>query len=942
MAIKLTENRVFVAGGNTQARLSSDSSRLFTLNKNALVKVLNLTDLEKEPDIIDICEEPSAFVLSQNSADGLYVVSRNGDLYWYNVLENKNKLCFRSSLPLRDLALVHDDKVCVVGGDDLEMTLVALEEGNSNVKLTLDEQLVSLSYNKQNNILAVSLSNGNVVFYSLSSTTPNRIHTLHDQLPKIFFNDDLPADTENNTENADSVAIDGLDPMLCEDNRTCTRVAWTNKGDQYAIPAKDSVIKLFKLSDHDLVTSFKPSVHVNNWDALTIDQIHSNTIAAVGNSNQNSHLFIWNLSTGTQLVHESFRYSITSLSWRVNDQRTKLSLVAGTWSGDVITFNDIVSVNTTVAYSNTGGKLFVGSDDEKLFDDSDIDDLSKQTSNGPEFYEPSKNDNNRRSKYENNDKADDKGEVSEDINSDNLFTDAEMDQHEPKRTYNFENEDDFIEDDNGEAAQYKRPKTHVQSIPSLTANHVNHRRIYQPPAQFQYRPFSTGATPFGNSDKRYLTINQLGHVWTTRNEGGSNSITVSFFDVSRFCEYHFDDLFKYDLCSLTDEGILLGQSKMGQIQYKPHSPSGDSWTKKIPLLSKERVTSIACTPKRVIVGTSLGYLRTYNDFGLPLAIEKMSPIVALSAHEYKVFTIHYSQYHGITYSMFQQHPQTGNKYFQRESPLPITLPQQNQPGNDDEDIEFLKYDDIFNSFNPLGIKSLFFSSFGDPCMFGHDNVLLILSKWRSGSDARWVPIVDTNLELWKMSGGKHPKNVHVWPLGLNFDTFSYLLLKGKNAWPDIPMTVPTEMEVRIPVVSKSELQKTQDDNRNDSSDVEDIDNSNGVEIPMYLAAEEEFLRSKILSDLLKDTMDNEGEIYGNETDLLQHLVATHDKSLLRLLAYVCSEQDVNKAVSIVNELKQDKALSAARKIAERAELLPLVRKINTIIEAKFEADFNNI
>ena len=81
MAIKLTENRVFVAGGNTQARLSSDSSRLFTLNKNALVKVLNLTDLEKEPDIIDICEEPSAFVLSQNSADGLYVVSRNGDLY---------------------------------------------------------------------------------------------------------------------------------------------------------------------------------------------------------------------------------------------------------------------------------------------------------------------------------------------------------------------------------------------------------------------------------------------------------------------------------------------------------------------------------------------------------------------------------------------------------------------------------------------------------------------------------------------------------------------------------------------------------------------------------------------------------------------------------------------------------------------------------------------
>ncbi|CDO92518.1 unnamed protein product [Kluyveromyces dobzhanskii CBS 2104] len=941
MTVKLIENRVFVAGGNTQARLSSDSSCLYTLNKHALVKVLNLKDPEKEPDIIDVCEEPSTFALSETKADILYVVSRKGDLFWYNVKDDKNKLCFRSSLPLRDLTLIHDDKVCVVGGDDLEMTLVALEEGNSNIKLTLDEQLVSMSYNKQNNILSVSLSNGNIVFYSLSSTTPNKIFTLSDQLPKILYNDDTQFNTQNAVENSDSITIDGLDSNLCEDNRTCTRVAWSNKGDQYAIPAKDSVIKLFKLSDHGLLTIFRPSVTIHSWDALIIDQIHSNTIAAVGNSNLTSHLFIWNLSSGTQIAHETFKYSITSLSWRLNDEKTKLSLIAGTWSGDIITFCDIASVSQNSTDQNTGGRLFVGSDDERLFDNSDIDELSKETSNGNQDDLASKTDS-RVPQFARTKENDGGNEGSEDINSDNLFTDAEEDPTQTKRSYNFENEDDFIEDDNGEAAQYKRPKIpRISGVPSLTTNHSRRPRSYQPAPQFQYRPFSTGATPFGNSDKRYLTINQLGHVWTTRNDSGSNSITVSFFDVSRFREYHFDDLFKYDLCSLTDEGILLGQSKLGQIHFKPHSPSKDSWTKTIPLLVKERLTSIACTPSRVIVGTSFGYLRTFNEYGLSLALEKMSPIVALSANEYKVFTVHYSQYHGISYSMFQQHPQTGNKYYQRECPLPIALPQHSESLDDEDETEFLKFDDIFHMFNPLGIKSLFFSSFGDPCIFGHDNVLLVLSRWRSGSDARWVPLVDTNLELWKMSGGKHPKDVHIWPLGLNFDTFSYLLLKGKNCWPDIPMTVPTEMEVRIPTVSKSEL-KRKEEGDDDSVGNQDVDKNEDVEIPVYLAAEEEFLRSKVLGDLLKDTMDNEGEIYGNESDLLHHLTATHDKSLLRLLAYVCSEQDVDKAASIVNELRQDKALSAARKIAERAELLPLVRKINTIIEAKFENDFNNM
>ena len=345
MGFRLNHNRVFVAGGYTEAKLGTDNTHLFTLNKNALLKVLNLSDLEKEPDVIDICESPSEFTLSEIDPDVIYVTSKAGDLFCYNIKEQKSNLCFRSPLPLRDLSLIHDEKVCVVGGDDLELTLVALEDGKENSKLSLDDQLVSLSYNKQNNILAVCMSNGNIDFYSLSSTVPNKVNSLSGYLPKIIFNDD-DAESEINTDSLSTNGVDGLDTSLCQDNRTWTKVVWSNKGDRFVIPTKEGELKLFLLTDYSLLSTFRPAVRVINWDAVIMDQLHTNTIAAVGNTDKASHLFIWNLTTGTQMIHEIFNYSVCSLCWRINDDKSSLTLIMGTWSGDVITFNDILEIKS--------------------------------------------------------------------------------------------------------------------------------------------------------------------------------------------------------------------------------------------------------------------------------------------------------------------------------------------------------------------------------------------------------------------------------------------------------------------------------------------------------------------------------------------------------------------------------------------------------------------
>lgn len=86
------------------------------------------------------------------------------------------------------------------------------------------------------------------------------------------------------------------------------------------------------------------------------------------------------------------------------------------------------------------------------------------------------------------------------------------------------------------------------------------------------------------------------------------------------------------------KGTLFGQSKTGQIQYRPHDSIHSNWTKIIPLQAGERITSVAATPVRVIVGTSLGYFRSFNQFGVPFAVEKTSPIVALTAQNYRFFS----------------------------------------------------------------------------------------------------------------------------------------------------------------------------------------------------------------------------------------------------------------------------------------------------------------
>ena len=991
---------IFDYGGKTLISLAPDKNRLCVANKHGLTKILKVNNPEEEPEVLETLKRPS--FIRCDSTNGFLLGTVDGDVMRYHYEGGASSLVVRYPLPVRDCCVVHSGKMGVFGGDDLELSFVELlpqEGGNpQRYKIKLDEQVHQMSYSPGTNLLSVSMINGRIQFYSLNSTQPNKVHEIVGEIPKVAYEDVVDAGGSNGLlsdilssdsemegghpgDDGDRDSLGGKikDPEFTKENRVCTRVAWHPTGLYFAIPCENGLIKLYSVKNYSQLKVLKADSN-SSFTNLEFDPIHGNALVATDLDNR---VTIWDWQDSKVLYSNvNLKIQLTNLVWKCqqdNTGKSSIELIMGSWSGSTVTISDLESIilanldskkSGTTSTTKPGSSLFI--DDEEVESDSSynangrlglVDRTAQEDNDELEFLSNDDDDDDDAGLF--TDKPETGNGITErDSNkgdSEGLFT-QNRDEKTLKRKRQFngsgyaagniddDDDDGFVDDDDGMG--YAEPHIHRKRarkhgmVPSLSI---------PGPGKFHYKPFSPGATPFGGNDRRYLTMNGIGYVSTVKNSE-QYSITVSFFDIGKYNEYHFEDLFGYDLCSLTELGTLYAHSKLGQVYYRPHDNIYSSWTKLIPLKPGERITAIAATPKRVIVGTSLGYIRFFNPFGLPVSIEKMSPIVAIAAQEYKVFIVHYSPYHGISYSLCEYSPNI-SQYFQKEEPLPLALPHSQNDysftGIEDIDRDILDMD--YEAFNPLGIKNLFFSTYGDPCIFGHDNVLLILDKWRSTLESRWVPILDTDFEIWKATGKGRDSgsiDVHAWPLGLSFDTLSCILVKGKRFWPEFPLPLPSEMAVRVPVLVKSQLlekNKTRLQGDKDERETEDengLDGSLGnadddkaatkeLEVPVSMAAEEEFIRSTILASLLRDTLENDGEVYGNERDILTSLNGARDKSLLRLFAVACTNQDSDKAMSIAKELRQDRALAAAAKIAERAEMLTLIKRVNDLRETKF-------
>ncbi|QPG74183.1 hypothetical protein FOA43_001507 [Brettanomyces nanus] len=886
--------KVFVSGGSTFVRHSAKSDFLYVCS-SSILKVFDLTKPEQEPEVLDVVNGAKSFETGHNTA---LVASNNGECHIYDLKTLKETATLlRSPLGLTSAVFTHGGAMALCGGLDGKLQLVEIKSSEHGVKSTVDvrEQIASLSYNDVGDLAAVSLANGDLAIYSYTTAEPTRLHTfssiLVDKRSVIGDADTLRADSGLPLDDDDD-DMDGFDDDLDQDianggapqtqpmgkdstaKFSSVRPDWHPSGDLLAIPTRVREIVVYDRSDLSKPKFQFQSTKDGSHTKPIIDlhwSPNGKLLASVGLDNK---LVVWDYKTQRSVQSFDVPMRAFSLSWN----RHSDMIIIGTTSGNIIRYE--VESSTSKLVSDEATEQEGDEEEEGTNEHLDIDGEKEADSNTG-------------------------GSPGADsLGSEGLFG----------------GEDDFIIDDDG-AGYTENGKRSADDIHNGSGGMHKHKKVrfdnqYQ--GLSRLLPYSPGGTPWETS-RRYLTINPVGYAWSVKQEG-YNTVTVTFFDRSLHREYHFRDFNSIDIASMNGEGILLAGSAYHKslhgskervkatMIFKTHDQSRN-WQREIQLQPGEFLTSVSLGPNAVFACSSLGYVRRYSLYGRLERLEKMPPVVACINSSKYLVTVTYTSPYNYSFNL----QDLDGKYYQRSESLPISV-------------------SVEGKRHP--IRGLFFSSDGDPCIVGQDNVILVLSRWRDPLQACWVPILDANEGLRRIATGD---NVTAWPLGLFKDQFNFIVVRGSE-YPSFPLTLPSEMSVKLPVGDDSEGQKTEDTNEEGNGIDNDSDDQPKEKKNSGNSAEEELIRTIVQAELLNDAITNDDVEDETAEERLAALSVRYDAALLKQVGQSCNEGDISDAFYLSTKLRDDRALAAAAKMAERLELAGLVAKINRLREARMEIE----
>jgi chromosome transmission fidelity protein 4 len=487
-------------------------------------------------------------------------------------------------------------------------------------------------------------------------------------------------------------------------------------------------------------------------------------------------------------------------------------------------------------------------------------------------------------------------------------------------------EDFIVDDDNAGYAPAlnghgKRTNSHLPTL----QNPKDKRRAYGASSQpLTHEGFQPGSTPW-RGNRRYLCVNLTGWVWTQSQESTHHTITVEFHDTENYRRFHFTDPYKYDKACLNENGALFScQPSPGNpamIYYRPHETwtTRTDWRTNLP--AGETVTAIALSESYIVVTTSTNYVRIYTLFGLPVRVyrQKASPAVTCAAWRDYVLTI-------------------GNGPVGGDGMCQLLYT-----------IENVKRDEIYQSEDIVALTpnstlvSVFFSEEGDPYIYDSTGVLLTLMHWRTNGQARWVPMLDTNL-LSRLASGN--KTESYWPVAVanhssGHPKFHCYILKGADKHPYWPQPVLSEFGFQIPLSSVSDKKKR--DAEEEDVDMSDDDDDAGVAAKKKSAeSQQQTLESALilastLHTQLQSTLSHTRPT-SHQRQALTALEVEIDKTLLQLLAQEClaGEDRGMKALEIVTLMRDanGKMLDLAGKVAQRYGREVLGAKIRELEERR--------
>ena len=842
--------------GKTFLTYSPDGTRLLVAGCGNYARSF-VTNNNDEPLMIPDTHEDTLAVAAGN---GYAILGcEDGTVCQYNVPEAKLEgILVRCTLPIRDVALSPDAERTWVAvcSDEIDVKLVKRKDMEAIYILKDHGKPVKhLSWDPSGKILAASCTDGVIYLYAISTNGGGNLYR----------------------------RIDGVIPRLETTDDATSRCVWHPDGRAFACVTATREIVVISYEDGMRQRSFS-GAHLGEITSIA----WSRNGALLASASADDQLVIW--ETKTQKVLKRFNYEkILNVAWQ---------------NGPENIFN----------WTNSWGEVYIIYD--FLKDPDHVKLLKGPKVRAPFFHDPL----DETTAVVNGRKPLVNGQGRRAATPDSL---DEMLRPDPNVGLDF----DWIDDDDG--AGYTSPNGNGKRT-NGHLNEPNGHTSKRPPTSSQWQPqihepFQPGATPW-RGNRKYLCLNLTGFVWTVDQET-HNTITVEFYDREVHRDFHFTDPFRYDKACLNDTGTLFscpgsnvsGSPEPAIIFYRPHEIwTGTRSDARIRLPLGEEVTCIALSERYIVAVTSVGYVRVWTLFGVPVSIRRMKSLPAVSCAADNSDHVMVVSNGGVAADGCTQ----------------LTYSIENIRSGEvcqNEDIVALGADaDGFGAEDEFGeggvsLKTLFWSEGGDPCIYDSNGVLCVLQGWRTPGQARWVPLLDTRL-LDRLKDGK--KEETYWPVAVAQDKFHCIILKGGDRYPYFPRPLLSEFDLRVPV--NQEISRNNGGSEGEDIDVEETNASAGIRL------EEAYVRSSTMLSLATDVAANT-DTHSARTEVLHREVAV-DKLLLQLVAVECREGEDRgmKALEVVSLMRDrgGKMTEAAAKIAGRYGRTVLEEKIRELGERR--------
>ncbi|KAF2811862.1 WD40 repeat-like protein [Mytilinidion resinicola] len=470
----------------------------------------------------------------------------------------------------------------------------------------------------------------------------------------------------------------------------------------------------------------------------------------------------------------------------------------------------------------------------------------------------------------------------------------------------------FVVDDDGAGyadevinGHGKRTNGHLDAYNGASKRRVPASHSFEPEVRPSFQP---GSTPW-QGNRRYLCLNLTGFAWTVSQET-HHTVTVEFYDREAHRDFHFTDPYLYDKACLNDNGALFSSQPNGaspaMIFYRPHETwtTRTEWRTELP--AGEEVSAIALSESYAVVTTSSNYVRIFTLFGVPIRVyrQKSSPTVTCAAWRDYVMTI-------------------GNGPVGGDGICRLLYTIENIKRD-----ETCQSEDVVALAPGASLQSVFFSDNGDPYIYDSTGVLLTLLHWRTPSQARWTPLLDTR-QLSRLAAGT--KTESYWPVAVAGNKFYCVILKGADKHPYFPRSILTDFEFQIPLSGPRPSKKGK------SAEDTEMDDDTKEAANKQLEIEERFVRNSVLLAQQADTFS-----VTRTTSDQRHALALREsdvnKALLQLLQLEClaGEERGMKALEIVGLLKDPNGnmLTAAEKLARKYQRDVLAEKIRELAERR--------